>query len=175
MHMAQLMPLPLTVSCLSKIQIGFTFLVPAHPGSPGKTAVKRVCVCVCVCVCVIAIPRVNLSCIGRSLKACFHSESTSSDDISPSPSEFRLQPNCSTAVFSQASDGDVCLQLDMSLCPQSHTKVSLHSLCNLARSYLDASVTNQWRQREFKVGGTSLVSRLSACLTEANWWRLIAD
>ena len=38
LHMAQLMPLPLTVSCFSKIQIGFAFLVPAHPGSPG-------CVC----------------------------------------------------------------------------------------------------------------------------------
>jgi len=48
LHMAQLMPLPLTVSCSNKIQIGFTFLVPAHPGSPGKRAVKRVCVCVCV-------------------------------------------------------------------------------------------------------------------------------
>jgi len=45
LHMAQLMPLPLTVSCFSKIQI--TFLVPAHLGSPGKKAVKRVCVCVC--------------------------------------------------------------------------------------------------------------------------------
>ena len=33
----------------------------------------------------------------------------------------------------------------------------------------------QWRQREFKVGRTSLVSRLSAFLTEANWWRLIAE
>jgi len=44
--MAQLMPLPLTVSCFSKIQIGFTFLVPAHLGSPGKRAVKRVFVCV---------------------------------------------------------------------------------------------------------------------------------
>ena len=43
---AQLMPLPLTVCCFSKIQIGFTFLVPAHPGSPGHRAVKRVCVCV---------------------------------------------------------------------------------------------------------------------------------
>ena len=40
LHMAQLMPLPLTVSCSSKIQIGFTFLVPAHPGCPGKEAVK---------------------------------------------------------------------------------------------------------------------------------------
>jgi len=46
LHMAQLIPLPLTVSCFSKIQIGFTFLVPAHPGSPGTRAVKRVCVCV---------------------------------------------------------------------------------------------------------------------------------
>ena len=44
LHMAQLMPLPLTVSCFSKIQLGFTFLVPAHPGSPGKGAVKLVCV-----------------------------------------------------------------------------------------------------------------------------------
>jgi len=43
--MAQLMPLPLTVSCFSKIQIGFTFLVPAHLGSPGQRAIKRVCVC----------------------------------------------------------------------------------------------------------------------------------
>ena len=46
---AQLMTLPLTVSCFSKIQIGFTFLVPAHQGSPRKRDVKRVCVCVCVC------------------------------------------------------------------------------------------------------------------------------
>jgi len=36
LHMAQLMPLPLTVSCSSKIQIGFIFLVPAHLGSLGK-------------------------------------------------------------------------------------------------------------------------------------------
>ena len=49
LHMAQLMPLPLTVSCFSKIQSGFAFLVPAYLGSPGKRAVKRVCVCVCVC------------------------------------------------------------------------------------------------------------------------------
>jgi len=44
--MAQLMPLPLTVSCFSKIQIGLTFLVLAHPGSDGPWAVKWVCVCV---------------------------------------------------------------------------------------------------------------------------------
>jgi len=45
LHMAQLMPLPLTVSCFSKIQNGFTFLVPAHPGGPRQRAIKRVCVC----------------------------------------------------------------------------------------------------------------------------------
>ena len=43
LHTAQLMPLSLTVSCFSKIQIGFTFLVPAHPVSPGERAVKCVC------------------------------------------------------------------------------------------------------------------------------------
>jgi len=42
LHTAHLMPLPLTLSCFSKIQIGFTFLVPAHPGSSGQRAVKRV-------------------------------------------------------------------------------------------------------------------------------------
>jgi len=41
LHMAKLMPLPLTVSCFSKIQIGFTFLLLAHMGSPGQRAVKR--------------------------------------------------------------------------------------------------------------------------------------
>ena len=46
LHMAQLMPLLLTVCCFSKIQIGSTFVVPAHPGSPGQRAVKLVCVCV---------------------------------------------------------------------------------------------------------------------------------
>jgi len=63
-HMAQLMPLPLNVSCFSKIQIGFTFLVLAHLGSPGQRAIKRASVywltqvvpekgplngCVCAC------------------------------------------------------------------------------------------------------------------------------
>jgi len=44
LHMAQLMPLPLTVSCFSKIQTGFTLLLGDHLGSPGPRAVKRVCV-----------------------------------------------------------------------------------------------------------------------------------
>ena len=46
LHMAQWVPLPLIASCSSKIQIGFTFLVPAHLGSPGQRAIKRMCVCV---------------------------------------------------------------------------------------------------------------------------------
>ena len=50
LHMAQPMPLPLTVSCFSEILIGFTFLVPARPRSPGQMAVQRVCVYVVVVV-----------------------------------------------------------------------------------------------------------------------------
>jgi len=44
LHMAQLMPRPLTISRFCKIQVGFTFLVPAYLGSPRKRAVKWVCV-----------------------------------------------------------------------------------------------------------------------------------
>ena len=55
LHTTQLMLLPLTVSCFSKIQIGFSFLVPAHPGSPRQRDVKRVCVCVCLCVFIVPI------------------------------------------------------------------------------------------------------------------------
>jgi len=48
LHIAQLMVQSLTVSCFSKIQIGFTFLLPAHLGSPGQRPVTRVSVCVCL-------------------------------------------------------------------------------------------------------------------------------
>ena len=53
LHTAQLMPLPLTVSCFNKVQIGFTLLVPAYPGSPGKRAAKRVYVYMHVCYVII--------------------------------------------------------------------------------------------------------------------------
>jgi len=56
LHMAQLMPLPLTVSCFSKIQTGFTFLVPAHLGSPGQRAIKRLCVFLYYCIPVLHAP-----------------------------------------------------------------------------------------------------------------------
>jgi len=46
LHMSQLMPLPLTVSCFSKIRIGFNFLVPSYPGSPGHKGPLNGCVCV---------------------------------------------------------------------------------------------------------------------------------
>ena len=62
--MAQLMPLPLTVSCFSKIQIGFTFLVPAHPDSPGQRAVKWMCVAVCLVLVCVAVCRAA-SCMTR--------------------------------------------------------------------------------------------------------------
>jgi len=49
LHMAQLMPLPPTASCFSKIHTGFTFLVSAHPGSPRQSAIKQCCCCCCCC------------------------------------------------------------------------------------------------------------------------------
>ena len=66
LHMAQLMPLPLTVSCFSKIQIGFTFVVPAHPVRPGQRAVKWVCVCVCT-----ELPTETLAGMNVSKMTCF--------------------------------------------------------------------------------------------------------
>jgi len=64
LHMAQLMPLLLTVSCSSKIQIGFTFLVPAHLGSTGQRAVQRVCVCFfTVCVLLLIAISYNWRCM----------------------------------------------------------------------------------------------------------------
>jgi len=56
LHMAQLMPLPLTVSCFSKIQIGFTSLVPAHPGIPVKRVCARIC-CWAPCCCPVLLRR----------------------------------------------------------------------------------------------------------------------
>ena len=55
LHMAQLMPLPLTISCFSKIQVGFTFLVLAYPGSPGKRAIKRVMMMMMMMICIFEI------------------------------------------------------------------------------------------------------------------------
>jgi len=72
LHMAQRIPLPLTVSCFSIIQIGFTFLVPAHPGSPGQRAVKRVCVCVCVCVLYVLLRPCSGLCTLMSLSILLH-------------------------------------------------------------------------------------------------------
>ena len=71
LHMFQLMPLPLTISCFSKIQIGFAFLVPAQLGSPGKMAVKRVCVLyssyeILGCCCT----QVGKQCIDRLIMCC---------------------------------------------------------------------------------------------------------
>jgi len=72
LHMAQLMPLPLTVSCFSKIQIGFTFLVPNHLGSPRKGPLNG---CVCVSITIIVKnadfqrcqrPRLFVHCIKRN-------------------------------------------------------------------------------------------------------------
>jgi len=70
LHMAQLMPLLLTVSCFSKIQIGFTFLVPAYPGSPGQRAIKHVYV-VMMSRCGYVVSSVGLgACFAGNLRQC---------------------------------------------------------------------------------------------------------
>ena len=59
LHML-LMPLPVTVSCFSKIQ-----MPPAHPGSPGQRAIKRACVSVLwplFCAQVVVVALLTLFC-----------------------------------------------------------------------------------------------------------------
>ena len=91
LHMAQLMPLPLTVSCFSKIQIGFTFLVPAYPGSPGKRAVKRVNGRVCNSQ--LSVAGIKLGCwrMVDRLKAWSRSESQVEPSAVPGRGTSRLQ------------------------------------------------------------------------------------
>ena len=62
LHIAQLMPLPLTVSCFSKIQIGFIFLVLAHPGSPGQGPLNGIVVCCLTVKCLLDNLHTRLKC-----------------------------------------------------------------------------------------------------------------
>jgi len=62
LHMAQLMPVPLTVSCFSQIQIGCTFLVPADPVSPGQGPLNGF-VCCCMHGFIVVIVAVECSSI----------------------------------------------------------------------------------------------------------------
>jgi len=97
---AQLMPLPLTVSCFSKIQIGFIFLVLAHRGSPGKGPLNwcvYVCVCdsVCVCACVCVLPTPSLrsacACTCGQLAVLFVGVGESTGARASVPRDFRLR------------------------------------------------------------------------------------
>jgi len=99
LHMAQWMPLPLTVSCFSKIQIGLTFLVPAYPGSPGQRVIKRVCVCVCSSVIIIKHKKCSLS---ITLMAMNQKPQKSKRQYYPSSR--RLNVNVDTLTDSQLLD-----------------------------------------------------------------------
>jgi len=66
LHTAQLMPLPLTVSCFSKIQIDFTFLVPAHPGSYYSSLIWEQSVVMNVSVCMSVSLHAYLSTVHSS-------------------------------------------------------------------------------------------------------------
>jgi len=122
LHMAQMMSLPLTVSCFSKIQIGFTFLVPAHPGSPGKGPLNG---CVCVCVYENLCNDWCHSCIGQlhnshwtpQRRQSYTHEVAASHLVSPSRPLFH-QPVCLCREFSFHCWTDVahCQPL-MGCCP----------------------------------------------------------
>ena len=84
LNMAQLMPLPLTVSCFIKIQVGFTFLVPAHLGSPGKGPLNG-----CVCVCIIFLAKQTLKSLKSYLSMSLHTKHQI-DDISRSYLAFNI-------------------------------------------------------------------------------------
>jgi len=55
LHTAQLMPLLLTVSCFSKIQIGLHFWYRLTREVLENRAIKWVWVCVCVCVTMVKL------------------------------------------------------------------------------------------------------------------------
>jgi len=132
LHTAQLMLLPLTVCCFSKIQIGFTLLVPAHLGSPGKRAVKRArvraCVRACVCVLLNAVdgtvrccfPRVRAqegpvsSCVrSRDCSALATSSLASHSECSSARSTFAMAP--SPTIPSSRESTQLSLQLSSTL------------------------------------------------------------
>ena len=79
LHMAQLMPLPLTVSCFSAIQFGFTFLVPTHPGSLEKGPLNG-CVCVCNAYC-------DMYVVVDTSVACSHSSGVEHERVRQSPAD----------------------------------------------------------------------------------------
>ena len=76
------MPLPLTVSCLSKVQIGLTFLVPAHPGSPRGKEPLNGCVRACVRVCPVGIASASALWIGfRTTQDCRRQKNLKSEHV----------------------------------------------------------------------------------------------
>jgi len=109
------MPLPLTVSCLSKIQISFTFLVPAHPGSPGKRADDWVCVYVCVIDKLVRCGVLGVVCGPCSFpSAQFAVEQALPSSGLPAVPDQELQPDlCSVCT------GASCRRLRFSLPPRS--------------------------------------------------------
>jgi len=112
------MPVPLTVSCFSKIQIGFTFLVPAHPCSPGQRAVKRVCVCVCLLNRVRGVRR-------RVCRSC----------VSLGATNLRPDPTCDCCIRVPTMN---IVQCALRLCVVQHALVVIRSLAatNLLSHFL---------------------------------------
>ena len=131
LHMAQLIPLQHTVSCFSEIQIGFTFLVPAHPGGPRQRAVKRVCVCVRVCVHVgryVLVPMLRLrrrdAADGRSVR----DRSRRKQRLGDLPQRRQVQDRDAAAAHSTRASRQLQQQQQLQL--QLQLQLLLHSCCS---------------------------------------------
>ena len=130
LHTAWLIPLPLTVSCFSKIQIGFTFLVPAHLGSPGKGPLN-----VCVWV-----PHNPWKFCNNRARDCLYSESLSKNwenfHFWPSSHFFNLG-FWVTNFTAWRSASTVCASLFMS---------AVHTQCSLGTVWYCQHVVGYWEQ-----------------------------
>ena len=174
LHMSQLMPLPLTVSSFSKIQTGFTFLVPA-----GQKGVR---VCVSVCVCVARTSGDSLSLLGSgffsAVSACF----------SLPWSKFWMPDSISAGTRGCCSDDMFGLRSPRSRCQQHVVHVTLttvdttddRTVCNS----LSTCVTNKHRCSRVEIRalacGTSgknrrasLVCVCVVAISQATCWLLI--
>jgi len=112
LHMAQLMQLPLTVSCcFSKIQIGSTFFASAHLGSPGKGPLNG-------CVCKYILISVTFTICQRSCRGTSRSQFSSLKPVIMKSVKCGLEKECFTArcyACAVLAMGQ-CLSVSVSVC-----------------------------------------------------------
>ena len=138
LHMAQLMPLPLTVSCSSKIQIGFTFLVPAHPDSPGQGAIKQVCVC-----CVMSQPHTDGPLYYPAVTTVSLGDHTLLDFYTPlQHQQQQLSSSSATSLDARRLASVLLMRRSLVVVQDDMYTQHLHGIRQLTTDLLDESVAN---------------------------------